>query len=100
MSYGELRKTCGGFCPNFEICMGCFVHVILLGVGCFVSLQKNMWWFLSTYNKMDVGGYVRGVFCPYTITQQISRITGHIIFFTFGLKFESSFKLIHDNIAG
>ena len=66
MSYGELRKTSGGFCPNFEICMGCFVHVILLGVGCFVSLQKNMWWFLSTYNKMDVGGYVRGVFCPYT----------------------------------
>ena len=47
--------------------MGCFVHVILLGVGCFVSLQKNMWWFLSTYNKMDVGGYVRGVFCPYTL---------------------------------
>ena len=46
--------------------MGCFVHVILLGMGCFVSLQKNMWWFLSTYNKMDVGGYVRGVFCPYT----------------------------------
>ena len=46
--------------------MGCFVHVVLLGVGCFVSLQKNMWWFLSTYNKMDVGGYVRGVFCPYT----------------------------------
>ena len=46
--------------------MGCFVHVILLGVGCFVSLQKNMWWFSSTYNKMDVGGYVRGVFCPYT----------------------------------
>ena len=28
--------------------------------------KKNMWWFLSTYNKMDVGGYVRGVFCPYT----------------------------------
>ena len=25
-----------------------------------------MWWFLSTYNKMDMGGYVRGVFCPYT----------------------------------
>ena len=59
MSYGELRKTGGVFCPNFEICMGCFVHVILLGVGCFVSLQKNMWWFLSTFNKMDVGGYVR-----------------------------------------
>ena len=54
------------FCPNFKICMGCFVHVILLGVGCFVSLQKNMWWFLSTYNKMDMGGYVHGVFCPYT----------------------------------
>ena len=47
--------------------MGCFVHLILLDVGCFVSLQKNMWWFLSTYNKMDVGGYVRGVFCPYTL---------------------------------
>ena len=46
--------------------MGCFVHVILLRVGCFVSLKKNMWWFSSTYNKMDVGGYVRGVFCPYT----------------------------------
>ena len=44
--------------------MGCFVHVILLGVGCFVSLQKNMWWFSSTYNKMDVGCFVRGVFCP------------------------------------
>ena len=56
----------GGFCPNFEICMGCFVHVILLDVGCFVSLQKNMWWFLSTCNKMDVGCFVRGVFCPYT----------------------------------
>ena len=55
-----------GVCPNFEICMGCFVHVILSGMGCFVSLQKNMWWFLSTLNKMDVGGYVRGVFCPYT----------------------------------
>ena len=41
--------------------MGCFVHVILLGVGCFVSLQKNMWWFLSTYNKMDVGGFVLGI---------------------------------------
>ena len=65
MSY-ELRKTRGVFCPNVEICMGCFVHVILLGVGCFVSLQNNMWWFLSTYNKMDVGGYVRGVFYPYT----------------------------------
>ena len=50
--------------------MGCFVHVILLGVGCFVSLQKNMWWFSSTYNKIDVGGYVRGVFCPYTIFLQ------------------------------
>ena len=53
-----------GFCSNFKICMGCFVHVILLGVGCFVSLQKNMWWFSSTYNKMDVGCFVRGVFCP------------------------------------
>ena len=75
------------FCPNFKICMGCFVHVILLGVGCFVSLQKNMWWFLSTYNKMDMGGYVRGVFCPYTKkTQTRSRtkiIMGNVkLFFT------------------
>ena len=53
--------------------MGCFVHVILLGVGCFVSLEKNMWWFSSTYNKMDVGGYVRGVFCPYTEINHILR---------------------------
>ena len=28
-----------------------------------------MWWFSSTYNKIDVGGYVRGVFCPYTVEQ-------------------------------
>ena len=28
-----------------------------MGVG-------EMWWFLSTYNKMDVGCFVRGVFCP------------------------------------
>ena len=47
-----------------QICMGCFVHVKLLGVGCFVSLRENMWWFSSTYNKMDVGCFVRGVFCP------------------------------------
>ena len=53
--------------------MGCFVHVILLGMGCFVSLQKNMWGFLSTYNKMDVGGYVPGVFCPYTDQSTCSR---------------------------
>ena len=38
----RLRKSSGVFCPNFEICMGCFVHVILLGVGCFVSLQKHV----------------------------------------------------------
>ena len=76
MAYGELRKALGGFCPNFEISMGCFVHVILLGVGCFVSLQKNMWWFLSTFNKMDVGGYVRGVFCPYT---KIRRYAAYLL---------------------
>ena len=53
--------------------MGCFVHVILLGVGCFVSLQKNMWWFSSTYNKMDGGCFVRGVFCP-TLKKIISQL--------------------------
>ena len=58
--------------------MGCFVHVILLGVGCFVSFKKNMWWFSSTYNKMDVGGYVRGGFCPYTLvkTQEVVAPSG------------------------
>ena len=60
-----------GFCPNFKICMGCFVHVKLLGVGCFVSLKKKTWWFLSTYTKMGVGCFVRGVFCP-TLPKTIS----------------------------
>ena len=41
--------------------MGCFVHVILLGVGCFVSLQKNTWWFSSTYNNG------RGGLCPWGV---------------------------------
>ena len=58
--------------------MGCFVHVILLGVGCFVSLQKNMWWFSSTYNKMDVGCFVRGVFCP-TLDQSLFVLIGSIM---------------------
>ena len=26
--------------------------------------------FLSMYNKMDMGGYVRGVFCPYTAIEK------------------------------
>ena len=34
--------------------MGCFVHLILLGVGCFVSLQKNMRCFLSTCNIVRI----------------------------------------------
>ena len=48
------------FCPRYT-------------VGCFVSLEKNMWWFLSTYTKMDVGGYVRGVFCPYTDPHSVAK---------------------------
>ena len=54
----------GGGCPNSKICTGCFVHVILLGVGVLSAFKKKCGVFLSTYNKMDVGCFVRGVFCP------------------------------------
>ena len=57
-----------GFCPNFEICMGCFVHLILLGVGCFFSLQKKTCggfcppitkWTWGGGGGMSVGCFVR-----------------------------------------
>ena len=51
MSYGEHR----GFSPNFEICKGCFVHDIILGVGCYVRVKKK---------TKHVVVFVRGVFCP------------------------------------
>ena len=44
--------------------MGCFVHVILLGVGCFVSLQKTCGGFRPPITKwtcgvLSVGCFVR-----------------------------------------
>ena len=41
--------------------MGCFVHIILLGVGCFVSLQKNVVVFVHIYQNGC------GVFCPWGV---------------------------------
>ena len=53
--------------------MGCFVHIILLGVACFVSLQKHAVVFVHVYQNGWGGGYVRGVFCPYTEANKYKR---------------------------
>ena len=42
MSFGELKKN-GAFCPNFKICIGCFVHLRLFGVGGYVHVYQNGW---------------------------------------------------------
>ena len=46
---------------------GVFVHLIILGKRGYVRIQKKYRGVLSTYTKMSEGGYVCGVFCPYTI---------------------------------
>ena len=37
-----------------------------------------MWWFLSTYNKMDVGCYVRGVFVFLVTVQRCNAYIDHL----------------------
>ena len=61
MSEGEHVRP--PVCPNFKICMGCFVHVILLGVGCFVSLQKKK--HVVVFVHIYQNG--RGVLCPWGV---------------------------------
>ena len=45
--------------------MGCFVHVILLGLGCFVSLQKTCGGFRPPITKWTWGG--GGGLCPWGV---------------------------------
>ena len=58
-----LQKHEGGFVLILKSAWGVLSMLYFWAWGV-LSAFKKTWWFSSTYNKMDVGCFVRGVFCP------------------------------------
>ena len=58
-----LQKHEGVFVLILKSAWGILSTLYYWAWGVLSAFQKT-WWFLSTYTTMDVGCFVRGVFCP------------------------------------